>query len=475
MGHRLGFRGAACAFLLSSAVAGCVTARPAPIEEATAVAADASRRTAVPIRTPGPEPEGGAPSPEARALLSKPLTEDAAVKVAVLENRSVPAGYERLGVARADLVQAGLLANPVFTWDLKAFSAGNEVEIGLSRSFLDVFLIPLRRRVAAADLAATEASVTRDLVGLVFDVRRAFVTARSAESVVATARENLRSAESSFDLMKGLSAAGNVVDPEVTLAEMLAGRARLDLEAAEADARDAREPMNVLLGLRRGAIDWTIDGALPPLPEPAAGDVESSAVANSLELAESRARIESAARSLGLLPAATAMTTFDLGVVGKREATDGSWGFGPDVAVTLPIFDTGNAARWKACAEVRERVARHAERTVEVESAARRYSARASALARRAKALEATWIPLHARHVEETTRRYRAMQVGPFEVLEARRREIDARREHAETVRDAWLARLDLDELLAGRLDPAHLPPSPLPAASLAPAEPKGR
>ena len=38
------------------------------------------------------------------------VTEETAVKVALLRNASVRASYERLGVARADLLQAGLVA-----------------------------------------------------------------------------------------------------------------------------------------------------------------------------------------------------------------------------------------------------------------------------------------------------------------------------------------------------------------------------
>src|SRR5438045_2734755 len=51
---------------------------------------------------------------EVRALLQEPLTADGAVQVALLNNRDLQALYAELGVAQADLVQAGLLKNPVF-------------------------------------------------------------------------------------------------------------------------------------------------------------------------------------------------------------------------------------------------------------------------------------------------------------------------------------------------------------------------
>src|SRR5438445_11000354 len=46
------------------------------------------------------------------SLLSRPLTADSAVQIALLNNRNMQATYEELGIAQADLVEAGLLKNP---------------------------------------------------------------------------------------------------------------------------------------------------------------------------------------------------------------------------------------------------------------------------------------------------------------------------------------------------------------------------
>jgi outer membrane protein, heavy metal efflux system len=51
---------------------------------------------------------------EVRRLLAGPLTADGAIQVALLNNRELQALYAELGVAQADVVQAGLLANPIF-------------------------------------------------------------------------------------------------------------------------------------------------------------------------------------------------------------------------------------------------------------------------------------------------------------------------------------------------------------------------
>ena len=79
-----------------------------------------------------------------QALLEDALMADKAVQVALLNNRELQAMYTELGVAQADLVQAGLLTNPVF--DGAAFFPleGGPVSLELSAamSFLDIRVVP---------------------------------------------------------------------------------------------------------------------------------------------------------------------------------------------------------------------------------------------------------------------------------------------------------------------------------------------
>src|SRR5215467_2326502 len=87
-----------------------------------------------------------------RSLLRGKLTVKEALQVALLNNRDLQAVYSELGVAQADLVQAGLLKNPIFAAIVKFPVSGGRtnLELEAAMSFLDVFYIPLRKRVAAA-------------------------------------------------------------------------------------------------------------------------------------------------------------------------------------------------------------------------------------------------------------------------------------------------------------------------------------
>ena len=49
-------------------------------------------------------------------LLQKTLTIDDAVQIAIFNNRGLQASFDELGISEADLVAAGRLPNPHFTW-----------------------------------------------------------------------------------------------------------------------------------------------------------------------------------------------------------------------------------------------------------------------------------------------------------------------------------------------------------------------
>src|SRR5213080_216306 len=63
------------------------------------------------------------------SLLSRALTWDSAVQIALLNNHNLQATYEELGIAQADLVEAGLLRNPIFTFERGVPGEAGEMDV----------------------------------------------------------------------------------------------------------------------------------------------------------------------------------------------------------------------------------------------------------------------------------------------------------------------------------------------------------
>lgn len=398
---------------------------------------------------------------ETLALLRAPIDDDAAVKIALLENHRVRAVYERLGIARSDLVQAGLLRNPVFDADARfLFDGGTELELGLAQPFVDLFWLPLRTRLAEHEFAAAQALLTDELVHVVFAVRRAMAHARAANRVADVARTGLEAATASHELAAALYAAGNLTDRAIAVERAGETRARLDLAAAELAAVEAREPLQRLLGLWGAHTEWSLAGELAadPLQGVDLAHVEGRAIANSLPLAAHRAQLDAIAQRIGLRSWQRLLPDGALGLSAIREP-GGEWGLGPRVSLELPLFDDGTTRRTRDEHLLRAGLHEQIQLAVEIRSAARVLRERASLLAERVRFLHDVHLPQREQVVRTTLQHYNAMQIGVFDVLEQRRRQLADQREYVLALRDAHLARLDLQELLAGSVPASAFQP----------------
>jgi len=75
-------------------------------------------------------------------------------------------------------------------------------------------------------------------------------------------------------------------------------------------------------------------------------------------------------------------------------------------------------------------------------------------------------LPLRQRIVAQTQLEYNAMLLGVFQLLQAKQQEIDSGKQYVNALRDYWVGRAQLTQILDGRLP--HLAPGiglPIPAA----------
>lgn len=453
--------------LAALAFAAC-TAPPA--NDADALHQALQQRTGAHEPAP-PQDDGDETAAAVRDLLREPLTDDVAVRIALLHNRRLRAVYVRLGVARQDLVQAGLLRNPTLGGDVRfLFDGGTEVEGGLAQPFVDLLYRPLRVRMGEAEFAAAKALLTDELLAVVFAVRRGAAALRAAEALAALQQKELATAKAAHELAAALHAAGNFGDRDLAVHRLAESRARLDLDAAELAVREAKEPLQRTLGLWGADTQWTLADGLPddPLAGVDLAGVEGRAVAASLALAAFRARADALANLAGLRRWEGWLPDGAFGVSVLREP-GGDWGLGPRFSVALPLFDDRSTARERSELQLRQALLETEQLAVEIRSAARLLRDRAARLAERAAFLRERHLPHREQHVTAVVQHYNAMQVGAFTVLEARKAQLHDEREHVQVRRDALFARLDLERLLAGGLPAAAFTPSPSPAIDAVP------
>jgi cobalt-zinc-cadmium efflux system outer membrane protein len=387
-----------------------------------------------------------------RDLLSHELTADAAVQIALLNNRRLQATYEDLGVTQAAVVQAGLLSNPVFSAAVSFPEGGGQSELafGVAQSFLDVFLIPLRRRVAEAEFESARHDVAAAVIDLAAEARDAFIRHQADEELLALRRQVEETSALALEVMTGLHEAGNVRDVDLARQRVEREEAFLAADVAGLSATHSRERLNAIMGLWGSDTSWTISTRLPDAtadhdwPD----DVERVAIERSAALAAARARVIAAGERAGLADSTALLAAIDLGAHAERE--DGHWEIGPEASLPIPLFDQGQARRAAARAELRRAMQRHAATAIEVRAAARAASDAVVRSARVASHHRVVVLPLRASIVEELQLEFNAMLIGVFDLIRARQETIEAAARSVEATRDYWLARSRLECILAG-------------------------
>lgn len=462
--------GKATSMLLLIGIAGCSTIRPrAGFDDVERLL---SSRT--PSQVAWADDTDGAVTGRLRDLLASELTPDAAVQIALLNSPALLATYERLGIAQADLVQAGLLPNPVLHASVRfaVSGPGPGAELSLLQDVIGMLVIPLRKRVASAEFEAAKLEVAQAVIDLVTDVKTAFYTLQGAQQMVELRRIVAEATRLSADIAGRQHQAGNITDLDLANEQALSTQAKIDLAEAEAAALASREELNALLGLWRQGTGWKIAARLraPPAEETPREGMESLAVRQRLDLAAARQAVEVQARSLGLTRVTALFMDGAFGADAEKEP-GGTWAVGPAIEFAAPIFDQGQAAVGRVQAELRERQRRFAALAIRIRSQVRRARTRMYAARDRAAYFEKVVVPLRHRVVEQSQLHYNAMQIGAFQLLLAKREEIEAARAYVETLTEYWLARTELERAIGGEL-PLLGGTRPRPGAPAAPPQP---
>jgi cobalt-zinc-cadmium efflux system outer membrane protein len=390
------------------------------------------------------------------SMLQKELTGDEAVQIALLNNRNLQATYEDLMVAQADLVSAGLLRNPVFDAEIRFPEGGDGVgvEMALVQDFIDIFYIPLRKRLAAAEFEAAKVRVAGQVMELAGEVRAAFYTLQASQQTLEMRRQVLAATEATYDVARRLREAGNITELDLFNERALHEQSRLDARAAEAQVTQDRERLNRLMGLwGPAASSWTVAERLPDLPaqEAQAEGMERLAVERSVDLRAARREVEAASRAVGIAAPFGLLPEAELGASAEREP-DGEWAVGPAFSLPIPLFNQGQPAVASANAELRRARQRYAALAVDVRSQARAARDAVAAARDQADYYRQVVLPLRQKIVEQTQLQYNAMQLGPFQVLMAKQQQIDAGAAYIRALRAYWLARTELDQILSGRM-----------------------
>ncbi len=392
----------------------------------------------------------GKPSDEVRKTLQRPINADDAVRIALLNNKRVRAELDGLGIAVSEVLAAARPPNPSveahagFDNGLSAYGA--TVEMSISR----LLALGKSNSLAKRQLAAEKLRIGDEVMRLALQARSTFHSYLAARKLVKVGMTMLEAAEASKEAAQALLEAGNIPQLDFEMEHAFLEENRVVVAQAQKMELDLREDLNMLFGVWGPYTRWLPIEEFPALPseDPVAGEVERAAIERSLKLAQMRAQIEAQAAGVGLARLAGIIPDISAGVDVDDEEEFRR--IGPVVNMEIPLFDQGQSETMRARSSLAQSRALYVATAVDVRSLARR-ARNALTIARQVVLqYQNAVIPLRKRVTSEQLKQYNAMEAGVFEVLQSKRQELEAMQNHVRALRDYWVARAELAQLLAG-------------------------
>jgi outer membrane protein TolC len=259
-------------------------------------------------------------------MLAQPLTPDSAVRIALLNNKGLQTMFAELGVAEADLVQAGRLRNPGFSFSRLRGGDDLEIERSIMFDLVGLLTLPVRSNIERRRFEQAKLQAATEAVRLASDTRRAYFNAVAAQQTVKFMGQVKLSAEAGAELAQRMARVGNFSNLDYARQQMFYADATAQLARSLHTATATREQLTRLLGLWGPRTAFKLPDRLPDLPKSAKEitDIEAQAMQQRLDVQMAKRDTEATATALGLTQATRFINVLDAGYINKSQAA-GKW------------------------------------------------------------------------------------------------------------------------------------------------------
>ncbi len=401
---------------------------------------------------------------QAASLLAQPLSQDAAVQLALLNSTALQAMLAQHQAAGASAAQSARISNPLFTFERNRQSG--ELELGrlLSFGLLDLLSLPQRQTVAQHSLAQAQTQLSLDVIDSVSQVRVAWVKAVASQQSLEYARQVDEAADASAILAERMHKAGNFNSLQAARQLAFQADAAAQLSFARHTSLATREELVRLLGLDdEQEKKLKLPARLPDLPATplAAESLGPQVTKNRLDIQLAKQELEAAAARQGL-SLVSSFTDIELGI--RRDTNFDAAGHGDikrgvEVSLRLPLFDWGDAQRTAMNANT---LAASYRLQTTVNNAGSHLRVSYSAYRNMydiARQYRDEILPLRKRISAENQLRYNGMFISVFELLADSREQINSVMAAINAEQQFWLADAALQAELLGRPSASNLNP----------------
>jgi len=403
-----------------------------------------------------PVPRWQSPPGEAlpSRLLSEPIGASEAVQLALIGSPRMRELYARLGVSQAEVHDATRLANPSLGFMKLVPGAGQGAKTtwSIAQGFTDALFAGYRNRVGRLQALQAEQEVAQSVLALEAEVREAFFTHAGLQVSARMRAAAARGARVSADLAARFHDAGNISLLQRSREEAVASEASISVRRLESEALAARGRLLTLMGIALGdpRPQFIVELSLPSRVVDAQ-ELQSLAMTQRLDLEALRTEIRM--REQQAAHARRWRWLGNVALAGERERElDGDLLRGGGAQVELPVFNTGKGSLLRATALAESATARLAGLEISIRNDIAAGAAALEAARLSVDEYRTRLLPLRERIVDTSQREQNFMLIGAFELLAARREELDTYERYVDAVRDYWVQYARLASAAGGKL-----------------------
>ncbi len=448
----------AVAVALGVGLGGCQFSSDGGVSTARSLATAELGKDVVKIAT---EADADSASFRVRALLKKPLSADAAVQIALLNNRGLQASFNELGIAEARMVADSLPPNPKFGLSRLGGDLDLEIERQVALNILAILTLPARAEVAADRFRGAQLKAAESVFKLAADTRRQYYRAVAANQQVGYLSQARETAEATSELVKRLGESGALNKLEQAREHALYVEIGAQLAKARLQQKLERERLVRQMGLWGADIAFKLPSSLPALPArlASAKDLEGQALRKRVDLQIARGDLDLTAKELGLTNVTRFVNDIDLVGTSNFERSKPSDPAGEKSIVNraglglefeIPLYDFGQTKVVRAEETYLQAANRLAEKAITVRSEVREAYAGYRGNHDLARYFQTQVLPLRKIIQDESLLQYSGMLIDVTTLIVDARARILSNAQAIEARRDFWIADVDFKHAVIG-------------------------
>ncbi|MFA6197450.1 MAG: TolC family protein [Sulfurimonas sp.] len=385
-------------------------------------------------------------------LLKEPLSEANAVRITLINNRALQQTYEKIGIAQGDLMQSGLITNPLLGYSVGHGDGINKSSITLELAFLDLLWIPLRKSLSELALDETKLSVGDEVLRMVRDSKKTYINARIAQETLLLNADILKSHEASVQLAMRQYTAGNL--SKRNFLRILDEYTNMRVESIRLNRENAmaREALNKMMGIYAEQTEYKLSTELLSLTAtfPKNDRLEQIAIKNRLDIAAAMKAVEYAAKEAGYTKNTNLLSEITI-EGGSEKSTDTDHFNTIGLKIPIPIFDMGQGRVSRTQAYYNQSVQRLYEIAINIRSQTREAYAQTRYAYDIADEYQSTIVKTNQTIVEETQHYYNGMLDGIYELLADQRHYSEVKIQALNAIGEYQKTQADLTYIIGGQ------------------------